>query len=124
MTRMETTPIQIGTRIPQVGSVMIAVKIIPWQVIAWKDIIINNSYLENKIDLTEYGFKEIARNENWVEYYNGEYRVSIFDYQYLHGNKTASRIQSFVVNTKETTSMAHPLEKLEQWLKEKNITKK
>lgn len=80
--------------------------------------------LENKIDLTQYGFTEIARNENWVEYYNGEYRVSIFDYFREHADKTASRIQTFVINTTQTTSMAHPLEKLEQWLKEKNITKK
>ena len=77
-----------------------------------------------KIDLTQYGFEKIGEKaDTWTEYYNGEIRITIYDYFYEHSNKTASRIQTFVVNTKKTTSMAFPLAELENWLEKKGIMK-
>lgn len=73
------------------------------------------------IDLTKYGFVETRKDTNWTEYENDTYRITIFDYLFKTFGGAEIHIRKFNVNTKQTTSMAFPLEELEAWLKEKNI---
>jgi len=44
------------------------------------------------------------------------------NYKTFHGAEINK--QTFVVDTQKTSSMAHPLSELEQWLKDNNINKK
>jgi len=75
------------------------------------------------IDLTKYGFTETRKDTNWTEYDNGTYRITIFDYMVKTSDNSEINRRTFTVNTKQTSSMAFPLDTLEEWLKNKNINK-
>jgi hypothetical protein len=77
------------------------------------------------IDLTHYGFTETKKTPSYTEYerLNDGLRITIFDYPVKTSGGSEIHRQTFVVNTKQATSMPFPLNELEGWLKEKNIIK-
>jgi len=72
------------------------------------------------IDLTKYGFVDTRKDTNWTEYEKNELRITIFNYMVKTSDNSEINRRTFVVCTKQTTSMPFPLDTLEQWLKEKN----
>lgn len=76
-------------------------------------------------DLTHYGFTETQKTLNYTEYerLSDGLRITIFDYPVKTSDGSEIHRRTFLVNTKQTTSMPFPLDELENWLKEKNITK-
>jgi|CXWL01.1.fsa_nt_gi hypothetical protein len=76
------------------------------------------------IDLLEYGFIEAKKTSNYTEYHGHGFRVTVYDYLRKTFDESEINIRTFVVDTQQTSSAPHPLDELEQWLKNKNINKK
>jgi hypothetical protein len=72
-------------------------------------------------DLLKYGFIETRKDANWTEYEGHGYRITIFNYMVKTSDNSEINRRTFTVNTKQTSSMAFPLDTLEEWLKNKNI---
>ena len=72
-------------------------------------------------DLLKYGFTETRKTDSWTEYEGHGFRITIFDYLYKTFAGSEINIRTFTVNTQKTSSMAFPLDTLEEWLKSKNI---
>jgi hypothetical protein len=74
------------------------------------------------IDLTRYGFAETKKDVNWIECEGHNYRITVFDYLVKTSDGSEINRRTFTVSTKQATSMPFPLDTLEQWLKDKNIS--
>jgi len=73
------------------------------------------------IDLLKYGFIAVKKTPNYTEYNKEGLRITIYEYAYRGVKDEELHRYTFVVNTKQTTSMPIPLSDLEKWLKKKNI---